>query len=101
MKCRVVLEERAAEDLESITLWLAQQSEGAARKWYRQVRDAIESLGESPQRCPLAPENAAFVEEIRHLLHGRKPYVYRILYTVRDNVVHVLHIRHGAQEPLG
>lgn len=100
MKYRVIIEQSAHEDMEAITLWLAQRSKAAAKKWYWEVREAIESLDRSPQRCPLAPENGAFDEEIRHLMHGRRRHVYRVLFTVSNSAVHVLHIRHGAQEAL-
>ena len=96
MNYRVVIEAPARDDLEAITLWLAQHSEEEARKWYWRVKKAIESLAQSPARCPLAPENRHFDEEIRHLLHGRHRYVYRILFAIRGTTVHVLHSRHGA-----
>lgn len=32
---------------------------------------AIESLSQSPKRCPLARENEYFSQEIRQLLYGR------------------------------
>ena len=36
---------------------------------------------------------------LRHLLFGKKPNVYRIIYAIdeRTHVVRVLHIRHGAR----
>jgi toxin ParE1/3/4 len=39
---------------------------------------------------------------LRHLLYGRKPYVYRVIYRVveRQKQVEVLHIRHGARQKL-
>lgn len=99
MKYTVVIEASAIEDIEATVLWLANDSEESARSWYRRVRDAIVSLETSPTRCPLAPENESFPEEIRHLLHGRKPHVYRIAFTIQGKTVHVLHVRHGAREP--
>jgi hypothetical protein len=45
-----------------------------------------------PRRCPIAPEGAAFPIEIRQFLYGS----YRVLFTVDDSGVHVLHIRHTA-----
>ena len=35
--------------------------------------------------------------EIRQLVHG----AYRILFTIAKDTVYVLHIRHGARQPLG
>ena len=48
--------------------------------------------------CPLAPENDEFEEEIRELLYGKRQHRYRILFTIREQAVVVLHIRHGARE---
>jgi hypothetical protein len=37
---------------------------------------------------------------VRHLLYGRRPHVYRILFTIESDVVQVLHIRHGRRRPV-
>lgn len=71
MKYKVIIESSAQMDLAAITLWLTQHSEDAAHGWYKRVREAIGSLTTLPLRCPHAPEDAAFDEEIRHLLHAR------------------------------
>ena len=62
--------------------------------------DAFASLAEFPERCPIAPENARFNFEVRQLLYGRKPRLYRILFTIEADTVHVLHIRHGRRKPV-
>jgi len=49
---------------------------------------------------PLAPESAVLPFEVSHLLRGHPPHVYRILFTIEDNTVFVLHIRHGRRQPL-
>jgi plasmid stabilization system protein ParE len=64
------------------------------------LQDAIASLAKFPERCPLAPENAAFPFEVRQLLYGYAPHVYRILFTIEGQTVCVLHIRHGRRQPL-
>jgi hypothetical protein len=48
----------------------------------------------------LASENGHFAEEIRQLLYGRGRNRYRILFTIGEEAVHVLHIRHGARRYL-
>ena len=52
-----------------------------------------------PTRCGIAPESEKSGEEIRQLLYGKRPHVYRILFIVRQDVVYVLHIHtgHGVQ----
>ncbi|MBI3119512.1 MAG: type II toxin-antitoxin system RelE/ParE family toxin [Candidatus Hydrogenedentes bacterium] len=97
MKYQVVVEEAAEEDLEAIVLWIAQSSEHAALAWYWKVQEAISSLERFPLRCPIAPESKEFDEEIRQLLQGRGRYVYRVLFTVQEGSVRVLHVRHGSQ----
>ena len=64
------------------------------------MEDAIASLATFPKRCPIAPESARFPFEVRQLLYGRKPHVYRILFTIENNTVNVLHIRHGRRKPI-
>ena len=60
-----------------------------------------------PGRCPLAPENEHFQQDIRQLLYGRGRSIYRILFTMvevagtsDDAEVRVLHVRHGARQTL-
>ncbi len=90
-------EQEADEALE----WLLSQHAGdAGTRWFLALQDAIASLAEFPERCPLAPENAIFSFEVRHLFYGQTPHVYRILFTIENNTVYVLHIRHGRRQPL-
>jgi plasmid stabilization system protein ParE len=59
---------------------------------------AMETLCESPGRCPVAPESRPG-RVIRQLLFGRKPHIYRILFRVsaKGSAVFVIHVRHGAR----
>ena len=95
----VVIEAQAQEDLENAYLWLYQQIGARALKWFYSIEEALLSLDRFPKRCGLAPENAFFKEEIRQRLFGRK-HRYRILFTIKSNQVHVLHIRHASQDIL-
>ena len=54
------------------------------------------TLEENPARCPITPENPQY----RHLLYGKKPNVYRVIYRVleQEKNVEILHIRHGARQ---
>ncbi|MFY9682523.1 MAG: type II toxin-antitoxin system RelE/ParE family toxin [Candidatus Sulfotelmatobacter sp.] len=98
---RVETTATAEQDADAILDWLLSEHAGETGKhWFLALQDAIASLAELPERCPLAPENTAFPFEVRHLLYGRKPHVYRILFTIEGQVVYVLHIRHGRRQPL-
>jgi plasmid stabilization system protein ParE len=101
MTFRVETTAEAEQDADAILEWLLAQHAGdTGIRWFLALEHAIESLREFPARCPLAPENAAFPFPVRHLLYGRLPNVYRILFTIENNTVFVLHIRHGARQPI-
>jgi plasmid stabilization system protein ParE len=101
MTFRVETTATAEQDGDAILDWLLSQEAGdAGIRWFQALEDAIASLAEFPKRCPLAPENAVFPFEVRHLLYGRAPHIYRILFTVEEDIVFVLHIRHGRRQPL-
>ena len=101
MAFRVETSAVAEREAGSILQWLLAQHAGdAGIQWFLRLEDSIASLATFPERCPLAPENARFPFEVRQLLYGRKPHVYRILFTVDGETVYVLHIRHGRRKPL-
>jgi plasmid stabilization system protein ParE len=101
MAYRVSVSARAKRDLDRILAWLLKQDAGdAGLRWFRGMQDAVASLEHLPTRCALAPEDELFSFELRHLLYGSKPHVYRVLFAVQDDVVSVLHVRHGQRAPL-
>lgn len=64
--------------------------------WFDGIDTAILELREFPLGFALAPENSRFMEEIRHRVVGS----YRVIFTVEDDRVHVLHVRHVRQKGL-
>ncbi len=92
----VIIEQPAIVEAEEAYLYIRKDKPMAADRWFNGLVEAINSLEEMPRRCPLAPENDFFDEEIRHLIYGS----YRVLYTIDENSVHVLHVRHGARRYL-
>ena len=97
----VIVELPAQRDIGEAYLWLAEQAPDAADRWFDSIYDTIGSLEIFPERCPLAPESEFFNVETRETFHGRRQHKYRILFTVSENEVHVLHVRHGARPALG
>lgn len=101
MTFRVETTGEAERDADTILDWLLSQHAGdTGIRWFLALQEAIASLAEFPERCPLAPESAVFPFEVRHLLYGHLPHVYRILFTIEGNAVYVLHIRHGRRQSL-
>jgi plasmid stabilization system protein ParE len=76
--------------------WIDAESPHSAAKWLAGLLDAVASLESFPERCPVAPENELFVEEVRLHLY-RMSSVYRILFTIQQDKVVVLYIRIGAR----
>jgi plasmid stabilization system protein ParE len=101
MAFRVSQTARATRDLDAILEWLMAEEAGeTGLRWFRKMKDAVASLGSFPERCGIAPESRDFPFEVRHLIFGRKPHLYRVLFTIEDDVVVVLHIRHGRRRKL-
>jgi plasmid stabilization system protein ParE len=87
---------RAERDLEALYVEIHAEDSEAALKWYLGLHEAILTLERLPNRCPVTRENP----QLRHLLYGRKPHIYRVIYRVLEmqKRVDVLHIRHGARK---
>lgn len=96
MRFAVLIQPPAEADAEAAYLYLQEHAPLAAEAWLDGLLAALETLSSMPERCPRAPENDAFEEEIRQLLYRS----HRVLFTVRDAEVHILHIRHAAQDRL-
>lgn len=94
MACAVEITARAERDLTFLYDEKNAENSEAAWKWYRGLRKAILSLEEFPIRCPATRED----RRLRHLLYGRKPHIYRVIFRAVESEkrVEILHIRHGA-----
>jgi plasmid stabilization system protein ParE len=100
MAFRVEISLQAERDAESILEWLLSEKTGQAGiNWFLGLDDVFALLREFPERCPVAPESAHFPFEVRQFLYGRKPNVYRVLFTISGDTVTILHVRHGRRRP--
>jgi len=93
---------RAVRDLEILYIEKNAAESQAAARWYNELELAVYSLASHPYRCPVAPEARRMKRELRNLLYGKKPHVYRVIYEVDEGrqAVWVLTIRHGARRKL-
>ena len=98
MAYRVKIMPRAERDLSELYQSIDAQSSEAALLWYRGLKEAIRSLRDNPHRCPATREN----KNLRHLLYGNRPFVYRVIYRVTEKPkeIDILHVRHGARKGL-
>ena len=86
---------RAERDLIALYDAIDAEHSGAALRWFNGLERAVFTLETNPRRCPITPES----KNLRQLLYGRKPHVYRVIYGIaeRRGEVQILHIRHGAR----
>ena len=102
MRYRVEMSARAELDLDVTIAWLTRRgvSASTANRWLNRLLSATATLERDPQRCALAPEAEELGIEVRELLFGRRPNVYRILFVLESQTVNVVHIRHSARDAL-
>ena len=93
---------RAVRDLEILYLEKNAAESHAAARWYNELELAVYALASYPHRCPVAPEARRMKRELRNLLYGKKPHVYRVIYEIDEGrqAVLVLSIRHGARRKI-
>jgi toxin ParE1/3/4 len=98
MAYHVRLTSRALRDLHRIYQRIEAEVSFQAADWFAGLEEAIYSLEQHPNRAPTIPED----RKLRHLLYGKKPHVYRIIYEVTERArrVDVLHIRHSARDTM-
>ncbi len=94
----VRLADRALRDMEAIYEFIDAEASENAFTWFNDLAREIYSLERFPERGAVIRES----KKLRHLLFGKTPSTYRIIYAVDkgDNVVNALHIRHGARATL-
>jgi len=70
----------------------------AAERWFRGLVQAIYSLEDLPERCPVIPEQGEFPFEIRHLIY----FPHRIIFRVdrQANRVVIYRVYHGSRRGL-
>jgi plasmid stabilization system protein ParE len=100
MTFEVVLQRLAKSDLRAAYRWAAERAPFAAARapfaaarWLDRFQDLLQTLTHHPERCPLARENGKVDDEIRECLFGKRPYVFRVIFTIIDRSVRVLRIR--------
>lgn len=102
MSWEVIISDAAHSQLHEIYEWWAKnRSAEQAARWFNLFVQEIESLSNNPQRCRPSFDSNFIPCEVRDLYFGlgRKP-THRAVFTIRDDKVVVLAIRHLAQDNL-
>jgi plasmid stabilization system protein ParE len=84
--------------MEAIYEFIDAETSETAFAWCNDLARELYSLERFPERGAVVPES----KKLCHLLFGKKLSICRIIYAVdkRNDVVNVLHIRHGARAAL-
>lgn len=90
----VRLTARAEDDIRETYDYIKRHGPADPDDWKAGLAGKLSSLEEFPTWAPLAPESEHTREEIRQILYGP----FRVLFLVRNDVVYVLTVRHGARE---
>jgi plasmid stabilization system protein ParE len=99
----VKLTTRSGRDLAALFRDIHAADSIPAARWFNGLENAMGTLESSPLRSPAAPERKKNGQPLRHLLYGKKPHIYRVIFDVDEprKIVNVLTIRHGAMDTLG
>ena len=101
MKAVVVIAPLALRQLREAAGWYRDrsQSDDLARDWLDGFLEGLMSLQFDPERHPLARESHKFSVEIHEVHYGSgRRKTHRALFRVQGTAVHVLTVRHIAQE---
>jgi plasmid stabilization system protein ParE len=90
----------ALEELDQAYVNAAKHAPATATRWLERFKDALLTLREEPERFVLAPESRFVEYEIRQLNFGRRTGAFRVLFTIRGDTVHILHIRRGVRDQM-
>ncbi|NET00842.1 MAG: type II toxin-antitoxin system RelE/ParE family toxin [Sphaerospermopsis sp. SIO1G1] len=99
-KYQIIIQPAAQKGIEEAYFWLSNESARKARTWLEGLQKSILSLETMPFRCSFAFENNFLEQEVRQLIYGKGRSAYRIIFTILDDTVQIIFIRHAAQKPM-
>ena len=98
MTYRVIVTEKAKGDLRHYYSVAAEHAPDTAARWLDRFEASLQTLSTNPERCATAPENDLVGQTIRQLFVGKRTGRFRVLFTIVDDDVFVLHIRRGTMD---
>ena len=99
MRYQVRLTNQAEADVESVLRWFAsQRAMSAGATWLSALMARLDTLETNPDGCRIADESDDIGSEIRELLFGKRRGMYRLLFRIDLQTVHILRIWHTARD---
>lgn len=101
MSYEVRFSEEAESNILAIHDWIARRSADGASKWLVALESAVGRLAEFADSLGVAPEAAVFQDRIKQILFKtRSGNVYRAIFVLRGQTVHVVSVRGTGQDIL-
>jgi plasmid stabilization system protein ParE len=75
--------------LDDAFVWAARRAPATAARWLDRFQAALQRLDTNPQYCPAARENRKVDVELREILFGKTPNVYRVVFMIDGDTVRV------------
>ncbi len=100
MAFQVRLTRNVETQIEAAYLWFREQNPAFADQWFRGLMDEIAKLQDKPRRFPMALERDIFEAEVRQLPYGKGRSQYRVMFSIEETTIYILHIRHASQSLL-
>jgi plasmid stabilization system protein ParE len=95
-KYHIILNPSVYQKLENIFSHIAIESPKLAIEIIDGIEKAIMSLSDMPERFTIVPEKIIYKNyQVRHFFYKRS---FRIIYTIDNDMVRILDVRHGAQD---
>jgi plasmid stabilization system protein ParE len=91
---KVRYRERARADIEEIFRYIKRRNPNGAQNVIRAIFAGVQFLAENPLAAPRTDDPTVRVMVVRQ-------YRYKVFYSINDDEIDVLHIRHGARRPWG
>lgn len=100
MSYQVLLHRLAREDLDRAYLYVAKHAPDTAGRWLDRFEDALTTLELNPQRCSVDRERRKTAKDLREFHFGKRPNVFRVIFTIEQQYVHILRILRAQRRPL-
>jgi plasmid stabilization system protein ParE len=101
MPFRVIVQPAASADLNRVYDFLLENfGRSRAIRWRNGFMKAVKILDDDPHRFAEAEEAFTVGVDLRCMLYGKKPRVYRILFTINRNRVRIHRVCHAAMDSL-
>jgi plasmid stabilization system protein ParE len=100
MSDRVVIHDAARRDMDEYLTWLHPRAPTTVANWFERLQSHIFALPDNWMSCPLALENRRTSRELRESHFGKLPNVFRIIFYLEADAVHVIRVRRAQRRLL-